>query len=92
MRAVDLCRRLPEDGSVERLCRVSVPAAGAPAELTFLVPEYRLGLELEIAMGAPDATGRLRHLGDGDAFLDALLVHHRGSRFWAEEVASDDAG
>ncbi len=90
MRVVEIRRRGP-DAEVERLARVYVSEPGGPAHLEVLIPEFREGLETLIADGATDANGKWRQLADGEAFLSALPVFYRGSRFWAEAVEGDEA-
>jgi hypothetical protein len=90
MRVVELLRRRPEDGQVELLARVWCDGPGLPASVEILAPQYREGIELTLAEGARDSAGRALHVADGEAFVAALPDHHRGSRFWAVEVAPDD--
>jgi hypothetical protein len=88
MRTVEIRRRRPEDGEIERLLRVHANG-GEPAEFEVLKPEFREGLELLLADGVPDGSGEMLHLSDGETFVAALLDWYRSSRFWAEEVAED---
>jgi hypothetical protein len=90
MRVVELRRRRPEDGQVERLARIWCDGPGLPASVEILAAQYREGIELTLAEGVRDPSGRPLHLADGEAFVAALPEHHRGSRFWAVEVAPGD--
>jgi hypothetical protein len=90
MRVVELRRRRPEDGEIERLARVYVRSSGEPASFEVLVPDLREGLERLIADGATDDLGRYVQLSDGEAFLAALPDFYHSSRFWAEEVEIED--
>ena len=89
MRIVELRRRRP-DAEVERLARVYVIESGGPAYLEVYDPENQEGIETLIADGATGLDGRWRELADGEAFLAALPVFYRGSRFWAQELEGDD--
>ena len=86
MRTVDIVRRTP-DAETEELARFTVAAPGAPAAMEVLIPEFREGLGLlGIGERLADADGRSVDPGDGEAYLDALLLRYRGSRLWAREV------
>jgi len=90
VRAVGLYRRTP-DAETEYVGRVVVREAGGTAELELPDEEFRQGMDLIMAMGELDAEGRRRYPEDGEVFLDALLHSNRGSRWWATELAVDDA-
>lgn len=90
MKIVELRRRRP-DAQIERLARVYVTDPGGPAQLEVYSSENQEGIEALIADGATDLNGKWRQLADGEAFLSALPTFYRGSRFWAEEVAAEEA-
>ena len=90
MRLVEIRRRRPQDGDIERLARVYVRGPGQPAELDVLATDYREGIEQLIAEGVAAPRGGLVHLADGEAFLDALPVFFHSSRFWAEELGVEE--
>ncbi|MGI8928515.1 MAG: hypothetical protein ACR2H0_03475 [Candidatus Limnocylindrales bacterium] len=89
MKTVEIRRRRPEDGEIERLARVTAEP-GQPAEFDYLIPEFREGIEVLIADPIVDARGRVIAATDGEAYVAALPEVYRGSRFWAEEVREDE--
>ena len=92
MSVVEIRRRRPEDGEIERLALVFVRVEGGPAEVEVLVPEFREGLEAMLADGiTDDVAARFLRLEDGQAFIDALPRFYRGSRFWAQRIEAMDA-
>ncbi|MGI8928517.1 MAG: hypothetical protein ACR2H0_03485 [Candidatus Limnocylindrales bacterium] len=90
MTVVEIRRRRPDDGQVERLARVYARGPGCPAEYEVLAPDFREGLDMVIADGVTGISGRQLYLADGDEFVAALPEFYRGSRFWAEEVSDVD--
>lgn len=89
MRIVEIRRRRPEDGEIQRLVRVFVQRSGDEAEYELLVPDMP-GLEPIIAEGIADGRGGRLHLADGERYLDELPTFYHGSRFWAEEIEGDE--
>jgi hypothetical protein len=86
MRTVEILRRTP-DAETEALARFTVATPGRPAEMEVLIPEFREGLELlGIGLSLADGDGHRIDPGDGEAYLDALLIRYRGSRLWAREL------
>ncbi|MBA2382977.1 MAG: hypothetical protein H0V73_12775 [Chloroflexi bacterium] len=92
MKVVELRRRRPEDGAVQRLLRVYVREPGQPAEFDLLAPERADGMRSLLAEGIPDGHGRQLHLSDGDQFLAALVQAYNGSRYWAQVVEENEEG
>lgn len=91
MSTVEIRRRRPEDGEIERLARVYANE-GQAAKFDFLIPEYAEGLQLLMANGVVDGEGRTLTLEDGEAYVAALPDFYRNSRFWAEVVPDEDEG
>jgi hypothetical protein len=92
VKVVEIRRRRPEDGSIERLARVYVARPGEGAQLEVLISDFREGLEQLMAEGATDNRGELVRMEDGERFVDALPSKYRSSRFWAEEVDEEPRG
>jgi hypothetical protein len=89
MSTVEICRRRPEDGEIERLARVHAEE-GEAAQLDVLIPEFAEGIQMLMANGVVDGEGRTLTLEDGQAYVAALPDFYRSSRFWAEVVQDDD--
>jgi len=80
--AAELRRRRVEDGSVESLAKVWADGPGR-VHVDVYEPAHRPGIESTLADGIVARDGRRLTIEDGEAFVEAMPDHYRGSRFWA---------
>lgn len=84
MTTAHLCRRRPDDGSVEILAAILVRVTGGPAVIEPVKAEDRPWVEAILEPGALGPGDRRLRPEDGEAFIRALPASYRGSRLWVE--------